>query len=187
MPEEEISQEENEEGEPTSESFSREYVERLRSEAKNYRLRLRGAEKELEEVKAKIKEYEDAQKSEIERLTEERARLERELYERERIIAELNVKTKIKDEAVKMGIIDPDAAYALIDLSSIEIDDGEVKDVRRALEKLVKQKPYLLGEVGSETPPPTPGAGGQPIREISAKNIDEAMLAFLKAARPKEV
>jgi len=75
-----------------------------------------------------------------------------------------------------MGIIDPDAAYALIDTSALSYQDGEVKGVEKALEKLVKDKPYLI----ESAPPPSPGAGGPPISE-GATNLDQAILGMLKS------
>ena len=71
---------------------------------------------------------------------------------------EILVRAEVKATAAEMGLVDGDAAYALVDRDSIEIKDGKVKGVKEALEALVKARPWLQGErkggpVGSGTIP----------------------------------
>lgn len=167
-----------EETEP--DTFDREYVERLRGESASYRTKLRETEKRVEALSSKLSEYEDSQKSELERLTDEKARLEREIIDRDRAIAETAIKADIQVEAASMGLRDPDAAFKLIDISSISYDDGKVAGTKKALEKLIKDKPYLIEE---ETPPPSPGVGGEPIGSADSKDIDKQFLNWMKGGR----
>jgi hypothetical protein len=71
---------------------------------------------------------------------------------------EILVRAEVKATAAEMGLVDGDAAYALVDRDSIELKDGKVKGVKEALEALVKARPWLQGErkggpVGSGTIP----------------------------------
>lgn len=78
-----------------------------------------------------------------------------------KVLAEANeilVRAEVKATAAEMGLVDGDAAYALVDRDSIELKDGKVTGVKAALEALVKAKPWLQGErkggpVGSGTIP----------------------------------
>ena len=60
-----------------------------------------------------------------------------------------------------MGVVDPDAAYLLMDKSSVSYDSANgVVGVDNALSRLLEEKPYLKGSV-SRTPNINP-EGGQP-------------------------
>lgn len=166
--------------ETDSDTFDREYVEGLRSEAASYRTKLRDTEKRVEALSSKLSEYEDSQKSELERLTDEKAKLEREIIDRDRQIAETAIMANVQVEAAGMGLRDPDAAFKLVDMSSISYEDGKVTGTKKALEKLIKDKPYLIEE---ETPPPSPGTGGEPIGSADSKNIDAQFLNWMKGGR----
>lgn len=71
---------------------------------------------------------------------------------------------KVHTAAAKLNIVDPDAAYLLLDLASIDPDDSQ--GVTKALKALVKDKPYLIR--GSA--PPTPGVGGPPVKGKKTTN-----------------
>jgi len=162
-------------------SYDQTYVEKLRGEAGGYRRKLRETETTVEDLNAKLKELEDRDKSELVKATEEKERLANALAAREREYAELTVKAAISSEAVGMGIIDPDAAFVLIDKSSLEVANGEIKGVKKALERLIKEKPYLI-EQSSSSALPVPGAGGQTI-DSKEKGLDSAILEMLTGSR----
>ncbi len=133
--------------EPAAEQFDAEYVRKLRAEAAEYRKRLR-------ELEQKAQEQENAKLSETERLQKRLAELERERQER-------TLKYETMLAASRLGIVDPDAAYRLLDVASIEIaEDGTPKNLEDALFELVKAKPYLVAQSsGSPTNPARTGAG----------------------------
>lgn len=136
------------------ERFDAEYVARLRAEAAGYRKRVR----ELEQV---AKQNEDAKLSETERLQKRLAELERQqsTYEQER--QERTLRYEVMLAAGRMGIVDPEAAYRLLDLASIEFDaDGRPQAIDKALTELVQQKPYLRVQVSSGNPTNPARAGG---------------------------
>jgi hypothetical protein len=129
------------------ERFDAEYVRKLRAEAASYRTKL----KELEQ---KVQEHETAKLSEAEKLQKRLAELEREQanYQRER--QERTLKYEVMLAASRMGIADPEAAYKLLDLASIEFEeDGTPKNVEKALRDLIAKRPYLAGGTGSPTNP----------------------------------
>lgn len=141
----------------TAEQFDAEYVRKLRAEAAEYRKRLR----ELEQT---VKQHEEAKLSESERLQKRLAELEREqaAYQRERQERTLKYETMLA--ASRLGIVDPDAAYKLLDLAGIEFDeDGTPRNIEAALKELLKAKPYLAAQPaaisGSPTNPARTGAG----------------------------
>lgn len=165
-------------------TFDRATVEGLRSEAASWRTKLRAAEKQVEDLTGKVTKYEDANKSELERLTNEKTRLEATVEEGKRLLEESAVSTAVKLAAARADVIDPDAALALIDRSEINFSDGSTVGVEKALKKLLKDKPYLVK--GEEKPvPPTPGAGGPPI-EGKVNTLDKALLGLFQSAQRKE-
>ena len=69
------------------------------------------------------------------------------------------IKSEIIAKSASLGIIDPDAAFSLINRSDIAIDkDGNISGVDEALNDLVKNKPYLLKENNSNN---TNNSGGK--------------------------
>jgi hypothetical protein len=139
------------------ENFSREYVEGLRKEAADNRRKAVAAE-------AKLKEQDDAKLSETERLQKERdeatARAEQtEARARQRVI-----RSEVRVVASELGFADPSDAHRFLDDDAIELDDdGEPKNVKALLEKLAKDKPYLLkAEDKRNGPPDTPRSNGGP-------------------------
>lgn len=149
-----------------AERFDAEYVRKLRQEAAEYRKRLR----ELEQT---VKQHEEAKLSETERLQKRLAELEREqaAWQRERQERTLKYETMLA--ASRLGIVDPEAAYRLLDLTKLEFDeDGNPKNLDKALQELVKAKPYLAGgQVMSGSP--TNPATGQPRGGFTAEQLND--------------
>lgn len=158
-------------------TFDEAYVKGLRGEAASNRIAAKEAKEQVEALTAQVNGFKDKDKSELEKATEERTRLERELEDAKKATAEIMVKSQVFAEAGKLGIIDPDAAFRLLDLS--EIDD---KGVRKALDKLVKEKPYLLK---SESPPPAPGTGGIPVGGTAKPSLEGVIAGALQKGTPK--
>lgn len=124
------------------ESFDAEYVRKLRAEAAEYRKRLR-------ELEAAVKKQEEAKLSETERLQQRLAELEKEQAEWQRERQERTLKYEVMLAAGKLGIVDAEAAYKLLDLSAIEFDeDGNPTNIEKALRDLIAKRPYLAGAAG---------------------------------------
>jgi hypothetical protein len=121
------------------ERFDAEYVKKLRAEAAQYRRRLR-------ELETNLKAREEAELSEQERLRRRLAEAEARLFDLERERQERILQYEVKLQAAQLGIVDPDAAWRLLDLANIEFnEDGTPRGVKQALQELLKAKPYLRG------------------------------------------
>lgn len=123
--------------------FDAEYVRKLRAEAAENR-------KKLREIEAKVKAEEEAKMTEHERLQKRLTELE---YKEAEYLQSLQARTleyEVKLSAAKLGIIDPEAAYKLLDLKQIEFDeDGKPTNVEKVIRELITKKPYLAGNSGS--------------------------------------
>lgn len=142
--------------EPAAEQFDAEYVRKLRAEAAEYRKRLR-------ELEQKAQEQENAKLSETERLQKRLAELEREqaAYQRERQERTLRYETMLA--ASRLGIVDPDAAYRLLDVSRIEFaEDGTPANIEAALKELIRVRPYLAAQPNSGSPTNPARSQGSP-------------------------
>jgi len=165
------------EGSEGLESFSREEMSRVRTEAKNYRLKLRETEGKVEDLTSKIQSYEDANKSKEEKLASEKTELEKELESARSKNNNLLMEIAVNAVSKKLNIIDPEAAFLLIQ-GQVSIEDGEVKGVDKALKDLVKEKPYLVGESGK--PIPEPGTGTKPVGGSGENSFEKIMLGAIK-------
>lgn len=178
MSEEELSQAENERTEvqadgaqdAQSQEFSAEYVQQLRREAAGYRKRLR-------ELEAAVKGYEEAQMSESERLQARLSELERQYTEAQRSLQESTLRYEVMLAAGRLGVVDADAAWRLLDASSIEFDDdGRPTNVVDVLRELVRQRPYLAAGTavtGAVTNPARPRSTVLTLDEIRRMTPDE--------------
>lgn len=98
------------------EQFDTEYVKKLRSEAAEYR-------KKLRELEAKVRADQDVKLSEAERLQNRLAELEREQANHERERQELLTRNEVMLAATRLGCVDPEAAFQLLDWASLEFED----------------------------------------------------------------
>lgn len=130
-------------------------------------------QKELDDAAARLKEFEDKDKTESERLTGSVEELTTKNEKLEARIGELALQNAfLSDNSYKWR--NPKAALRLADLSSVEIDDdGEVTGLSEALKALAESDPYLLaGEDDEEKPPPA----GQPPRAKGKKSPERDKL-----------
>lgn len=164
-----------------TETFPREHVEELRKENAKRRADNKALAQQVEELTRFKQEIEDANKSEVEKLTSANKELEQKLVAEQAAVRETAIAASVKLEASKQGAVDPDAVYRLIDLSMIEFDDRGVKGVDKAVKALLKDKPYLVSNAEDTAPPPVPGAGGAPIKGAPDKSgFESAVLGTLR-------
>jgi len=148
-----VAQAANSDTQAVPETISLEEAKKLRSEAASLRRRL----KELEDAK---RAAEDAKLSEAERLQNRLAELEREqaMYQQER--QERTVRYEVMLAASRLGCVDPEAAFQLLDWASLEFeDDGKPKNVDKALADLLAKRPYLRAGQNTSTMNPAKGRG----------------------------
>ena len=135
---------------------------------------LKAAAAELEKIREQeLSEKEKLQKQ-VEKLEAAAADTERQAQARELEFNERLIRAEVRVLAATMGFVSPDDAYHLADLADVKVEeDGTVKGVKKALESLQKDKPYLLagddGKGGVGTPPrsgrkATPKGEAAPVR-----------------------
>lgn len=92
------------------------------------------------------RETEEAAKSELQKAQERAAELEKKIEADKLERREMAVSHEIAIQSGKLGIVDGDVAYKLLDKEAIEFDDnGKPKNIEDLLKNLVQDKPYLLG------------------------------------------
>mgnify|MGYP001201212351 FL=1 len=126
------------------------------------------ADKALEDERKK------AQMTEAERLKAAKDEAEAKAEKALATANEVLVRAEVKSIAADMGLVDGDAAYALIDRDSVELKNGKVTGVKEALEALAKEKPWIKkGEAKGSV-----GAGTNP----GSSNSKTDMNAFIRRA-----
>lgn len=121
------------------ERFDADYVRKLRAEAAENRRKLR-------DLESKVRADENAKLSEQERLQKRLSELEREVADKERASQERVTEYEVKLLAKELGIVDPEAAWRLLNLAELEFDEGgKPKNAEVKLKELIKNKPYLGG------------------------------------------
>lgn len=135
----------------TQEELNRMFSERAR-QAESSLLKKLGFEKpeELQSALKRLKTIDDGQKTELQKAQDKVAELEQRHTELSSKQKELITQYEVGLAAGKLGIVDPDAAYRLLDLAKLEYgEDNKPTNVEKVLGELVKSKPYLVGGSGS--------------------------------------
>ena len=142
----EVSQAAQPEVDSTERLFTQDEVNRLvGARAKEVRNQF-GDYKQLQDRAAKADELEQAKLTEQERLEARASEAERKAADAAGQIASAMIASEVKVRASQLGIIDPDAAYLLLDRSNVRYgEDGGVTGVDDALTQLLEDKPYLKG------------------------------------------
>lgn len=137
---------------------------RLSEEAAKHRIAAKTAQKELDKANVRLKELEDKDKSEVDKLKSDLEAATKKLEQQ----LELNKKAAIKLAFYDCGAADlfrnPATALKLLDTDDIEIDDdGEVdsKEIKKRADALIKEEKYLAknaeGEGAGDGNPPSGG------------------------------
>ena len=131
----------------SQEELNRMFAERS-TQAERSLLKKLGFEKveDAESILRKARERDDADKSELQKAVEKSTQLEKEreswLGKQKEIAAQYDVAIK----AAKLGIVDPDAAWKLLDKSALEYGaDDKPLNTELLLQGMLKDKPYLAG------------------------------------------
>jgi hypothetical protein len=160
-------------GDGDDELISREEARKLRSERKNLRKRLRDTEKERDRLKNDGLSEAEQRKNDLE--SERRTTSE---------LRETNRKLQVQVLATKVGIVDPEAASALIDWDGLGDDADDPKALERELKDLKKRKPWLAAQGGSDDGGEN-GADGGAGRGKSDEPTDMNKLLFGPLARSR--
>jgi len=140
----------------------------------------------LKAAAAKLKALEDADKTDLQKLTDRLGIIEAEraaeakqsqeqlatlqaqnaVLEQQRV--DMLLRTTVVAEATRQGFYDPDDAYGLLDLSRLTVKDGKVDGIKEVLQELAKAKPYLLQEK-PRLGPTYPGRSARSVGETDAE------------------
>lgn len=165
--------------EAEEERYDAAYVRKLRTEAAEYRRKLR-------ELEAELRRRQEQELSEVERLRIRVEEAERAKLELERRLQEVALRSAVVERASQFGIIDPDAAYRLLDLARVEFDDdGRPTNLDTLLRELVRKRPYLAGQgasgVTATNPSRTTLSLEEALRTGDLEAINRAFEAVLRA------
>lgn len=101
---------------------------------------------DYEDIKTKLSDFEQASKSELEKATERAAQLEKQIQDASARAQEALLRAAIVSESAKKNVVDPDAAFALLNKADVLLDDqGSPTNVPDLIDSLLAAKPYLAG------------------------------------------
>lgn len=137
------------------------------------------ANKEAQALRTRLRalEAEDAERkkaamTDAEKLTARLAELEAANAQLTKDRQEFLRREAVNTAAQKLGVIDLDAAYRLLDPATLTLgDDGRPTNAEEALKALLKDKPYLLGGNNSAPTNGNRGAGADVGREQELREM----------------
>lgn len=119
-------------------------AEDLAAELARVRARMQAADRRASAAEAKVKEFEDKDKSELQKATETAQEATRALEEAQQKLRDQQMLVAFHSSN-KYDWHDPSLALKELDTELITVeDDGTVKGMDKALEKLAKAKPFLV-------------------------------------------
>jgi len=134
---------------------------------------LEGTQKRLKEVNAEsasrrkeleaLKADEDKQLSEVQKLQADIEKMKARDEQREKENKALKIRSAVMAKVSEAGFAHPDDAFALLDLSEVEIaDDGQVKGYEKSLDALVESGRLPMADQGKGAGLGTPKGKGKP-------------------------
>ena len=128
-------------------------AERELGEAK---ARLTTLQTERDGLDAKVKGFEDKDKTESDKLQTKITDAEKQRDAALALAKEAALRIEVERQARRLNIVDEDAAYQLLDKGAVVFDSaGKATNVETLLKALIAARPYLAGEQ-------KPGGGGNP-------------------------
>jgi hypothetical protein len=162
-------------------------LRRARDDAAKYRTQLREAQKALEDAQTALKAKDDEGKSELQKAMDRVQELEGRFQLADRQVRELRLQNTVITASMDKGIVDPDAAFRLLDKDGVEYDGDRPTNVSDLLDALIEQKPYLKaaskdapkgGKGGSSSPTQPANPGG---RKLTMEDIQQMTSAEINA------
>lgn len=142
-----------------SDEFDRERAMATIARLREFEKKAKTQERELESLKAKQKEREEAELGELERSKRRVAELEEAAKQSQAERRELRTRMAIEREAGRLGFRKVEYAHRLIDQDALEYDDeGTPSNVKELLEALAKDDPLLLAQSEQSDTPARPRA-----------------------------
>lgn len=149
-----------------------------------------GSVSDIKKALNTLKEVEDSQKSEMEKLTERYSKAEQTAAQLQDQLTKERQDRLIEREAVKLGFFDVTDALALVNRQGLkgDLDEGQAKTV---LADLLKSKPHLAKAADAEQPSPKPKApdirasNGNGSGQSAVMDITHLLPAALRRNLPK--
>jgi hypothetical protein len=138
---------------------------------------------DLKKKAAEFDQLQEAQKTELEKAQERAAQLEQQAKESTARAQEAVLRSAVIAEAARKNVVDPDAAFALLDRTSLQFaDDGTPTNVAEAMDSLLQTKTYLVGGArGSADMGARSGGTGEPAQVTADQIKGMSPEAVLKA------
>jgi hypothetical protein len=154
---------------------------------------LRKFEQEAKKAQRRLRELEEAEEarkqaelSETDRLKAEADKARQEAEGLQKQLQQTRIRHAVELEAARLAFHDPDVAYSLADLSSVEIDEaGKVTGVKEALAALSKARPYLIKTEEATGRVPGDPANSSNGRRLDSEQKEEARKAQADFARSR--
>jgi hypothetical protein len=109
--------------------------------------------KKLDAFEADEQQRKQANMTELERIQAQLADLQTQNARLAQERQDTAIRAEIMAEATRQGFTDPQDAYKLVDLATVEVgDDGAIASVAPILKNLGESKPYLLQQQGALSP-----------------------------------
>jgi hypothetical protein len=128
---------------------------------------------DYEDLKAKASRFDEleaANATELEKAQKRAIELEQQAKDSTARAQEALLRSAVVAEAARKNVVDPDAAVALLDRSTLELDaDGSPTNIAEAMDSLLKAKPYLTG--GATRGSADLGARGRATDQISRDEL----------------
>jgi len=142
-------------------TFDAAYVQQLRQEAAAHRVKANELQTERDALAAKVKEFEDANLTDKQRLEQQVQELTTSGATLTQRAQDAFLRAAIAEGSIRTGCVDPGAALAIIKTDpawcqKVVWDGDSVTNIDVVLTELLEQKAYLKG-APAPTPPPDPG------------------------------
>ena len=156
------------------------YIDRINSKTRRDERNKFKDYNDLKARAARADELEQAQLTEAEKMEARAIEAEKKVTDAQAQIADAMIASQVKVRASQMGVVDPDAAYLLLDRTNVQYADGAVTGVDDAIASLLEDKPYLRGT--NRTPNINPESG-QPVQAVrlTALQLEAAQMMGLTA------
>ena len=173
---EELEEENKDSEEEKDKKFDYNYVKELREEAKKYRTDKAGLKKEYEKIQKQLKDIEDAKLTDSEKDKKKISDLEKKLVDIQTEYKEKEIENLIVTTAASKNFADIEVVKLLAQKELASEDDIDDKIVGKVLDKIAKEKPYLIKSDKSATA----GSGNFEKKDMEGKKTpDEMMGEFL--------
>ena len=150
------------------------YIDRINSRTRRDERNKFKDYNDLKARAARADELEQAQLTGAEKMEARAIEAEKKVTDAQAQIADAMIASQVKVRASQMGVVDPDAAFVLLDRTNVQYTDGTVTGVDDAIASLLEDKPYLRGT--NRTPNINPESG-QPVQAVRLTDLQ------LEAAR----